>query len=45
MSEGISHLQIHQEDLQFRVEAKDWEDALKVAAVPLVKRDAIISSM
>ena len=41
MSEGISHLQIHQEDLQFRVEAKDWEDALKVAATPLVKRDAI----
>ena len=41
MSEGISHLQIHPEDLQFRVEAKDWENALKVAATPLVKRDAI----
>ena len=41
MSENISQLQIHPEDLQFRVEAKDWEDALKVAAAPLVKRDAI----
>ena len=41
MSENSSHLQIHPEDLQFHVEAKDWEDALKVAAVPLVKRDAI----
>ena len=41
MSENSSHLQIHPEDLQFHVEAKDWEDALKVAATPLVKRDAI----
>ena len=41
MSENSSQLQIHPEDLQFHVEAKDWEDALKVAATPLVKRDAI----
>lgn len=44
MSKDISHLQIHPDDLQFHVEVKDWEDALKVAATPLVKRNAITTA-